>query len=112
MSQVLLLQELLQRDQLEAVEVNTVDRCQGRDWACVIMSLVRSNDRQLVGEILTDWRRLNVALSRAKTKLVVVCDRRTIASIPAWREFVLLCSSRQWIYSLPVNWKEALERDP
>lgn len=53
------------------VEVHTVDRFQGRDKHVIIMSLVRSNAANDVGELLKDWRRLNVAISRARCKLVL-----------------------------------------
>ncbi len=52
------------------VEVHTVDRFQGRDKHVIILSLVRSNAASDVGELLKDWRRLNVAISRARCKLV------------------------------------------
>ncbi|KAL3913246.1 MAG: hypothetical protein SGPRY_008052, partial [Prymnesium sp.] len=38
----------------------TVDRCQGQDFDCCILSLVRSNQRSDIGQLLKDWRRLNV----------------------------------------------------
>ncbi len=52
------------------VEVHTVDRFQGRDKHVIVLSLVRSNATNDVGELLKDWRRLNVAISRARCKLV------------------------------------------
>ena len=54
------------------VEIHTADKFQGRDKEVVVLSLVRSNDANNVGELLQDWRRVNVALTRAKTKLVIV----------------------------------------
>ncbi|KAG0333074.1 Tripartite DNA replication factor [Podila horticola] len=53
------------------LDIHTVDRFQGKDKDCVIVSLVRSNNDQEVGELLKDWRRINVAFTRAKKKLVV-----------------------------------------
>jgi len=55
------------------VEVDTVDRFQGRDKECVLLSFVSHNARGEIGKLLTDWRRINVALTRAKSKLVRVC---------------------------------------
>ena len=55
-----------------------MDKCQGRDYACVVLSLVRSNGDGSIGALLSDWRRLNVAFSRAKRKLIVVGSRSTL----------------------------------
>uniref|UniRef100_A0A669CQN7 DNA replication ATP-dependent helicase/nuclease n=1 Tax=Oreochromis niloticus TaxID=8128 RepID=A0A669CQN7_ORENI len=57
---------LLQSPAFTGVEVNTVDRYQGRDKSLIILSFVRST----LGELLKDWRRLNVAITRAKHKLL------------------------------------------
>ncbi|XP_075072554.1 DNA replication ATP-dependent helicase/nuclease DNA2 [Mixophyes fleayi] len=55
-----------------AVEVNTVDKYQGRDKSIIIVSFVRSNIDGKLGDLLKDWRRLNVALTRAKHKLIML----------------------------------------
>ena len=62
----------------DRVEVNTIDRYQGRDKDCIIISLVRSNSRRVVGELLKDWRRTNVAITRAKRKMVLVGSAQTL----------------------------------
>lgn len=54
------------------VEVDTIDRFQGRDKDVVIVSLVRSNDQGSLGRLLSDLRRVNVMLTRAKRKLIFV----------------------------------------
>ena len=70
----------LLREPLEplGVEADTVDGFQGREKEAVIISLVRSN---LEGEIgfLADTRRMNVALTRARRKLLVIGDSATIS---------------------------------
>src|SRR5262249_3431500 len=55
------------------IEVNTVDAFQGRERDLIIYSAVRSNPRGDIG-FLSDVRRLNVALSRAREFLVIVGD--------------------------------------
>ena len=66
---------------LSAVEVATVDASQGREAEAVIVSLVRSNRRRAVG-FLADARRLNVAMTRARRHLALVCDPSTVGSDP------------------------------
>uniref|UniRef100_A0A8C9WBK6 DNA replication ATP-dependent helicase/nuclease DNA2 n=1 Tax=Scleropages formosus TaxID=113540 RepID=A0A8C9WBK6_SCLFO len=63
---------LLGDSAFSAVEVNTVDKYQGRDKSVVIVSFVRSHTEGYVGELLKDWRRLNVAVTRAKHKLIML----------------------------------------
>ncbi|KAJ4460330.1 putative DNA replication ATP-dependent helicase/nuclease DNA2 [Paratrimastix pyriformis] len=66
-------------DAPEAVEVHTVDKFQGREKRCVVFCFVRSNTTGAVGDLLQDWRRLNVALTRARHKLILVGSWRTIS---------------------------------
>ncbi|PQE17576.1 hypothetical protein CJF30_00009553 [Rutstroemia sp. NJR-2017a BBW] len=58
--------------------MHTADRFQGRDKEVVVLGLVRSNEGGNIGELLRDWRRINVAFTRAKTKLLVVGSRGTL----------------------------------
>ncbi|PQO44377.1 AAA domain-containing protein [Blastopirellula marina] len=68
----------LLREKLPAgVECDSVDGFQGREQEVVICSLVRSNDRGEIG-FLADVRRMNVAMTRAKRKLIVIGDSSTI----------------------------------
>uniref|UniRef100_A0A6Q2X5L2 DNA replication ATP-dependent helicase/nuclease DNA2 n=1 Tax=Esox lucius TaxID=8010 RepID=A0A6Q2X5L2_ESOLU len=60
------------------VEVNTVDKYQGRDKCVIVVSFVRSNPEGNLGELLKDWRRLNVAITRAKHKLLMVGSAPTL----------------------------------
>mmetsp|Transcript_6497 Transcript_6497/g.8514 ORF Transcript_6497/g.8514 Transcript_6497/m.8514 type:complete len:193 (+) Transcript_6497:5-583(+) len=53
------------------LEVHTIDKYQGRDKSCIFISLVRSNLDRKVGNLLRDWRRINVAFTRAKSKLIL-----------------------------------------
>ncbi|KAJ1283557.1 hypothetical protein BS78_03G137600 [Paspalum vaginatum] len=61
------------------VEVSTIDSFQGREADAVIISMVRSNSLGAVG-FLGDSRRMNVAITRAKSHVVVVCDSSTICN--------------------------------
>nr|WP_302416651.1 AAA domain-containing protein [uncultured Romboutsia sp.] len=61
------------------VEIDTVDAFQGRETDIVIYSIVRSNQEGNIG-FLSDARRLNVALSRAKELLIIVGDSQCVTS--------------------------------
>lgn len=69
------------------IEVDSVDGFQGREKELVILSLVRSNVEGELG-FLTDTRRMNVAMTRARRKLVVIGDSSTLSSIPFYKRFI------------------------
>lgn len=62
-----------------SIEVKSVDGYQGRERDVIIFSAVRSNRQGRIG-FLNDWRRMNVALTRAKSALLVVADLDTLAA--------------------------------
>uniref|UniRef100_A0A452TNP0 DNA replication ATP-dependent helicase/nuclease DNA2 n=1 Tax=Ursus maritimus TaxID=29073 RepID=A0A452TNP0_URSMA len=70
--QLKIINDLLFHSSLRMVEVNTVDKYQGRDKSIILVSFVRSNKDGPLGELLKDWRRLNVAITRAKHKLILL----------------------------------------
>lgn len=86
-----------------AVEMHTADKFQGRDKEVVVLSLVRSNEKQNVGDLLKDWRRVNVAFTRARTKLLVVGSAGTLNGNDLLRKFVSLMQGNGWLYDLPKN---------
>jgi len=69
------------------LEIKSVDGYQGREKEAVVLSLVRSNGRGEVG-FLGETRRLNVAVTRARRHLAVICDSETVKSDKFLREFV------------------------
>lgn len=68
----------LERESSLGLEISTIDRYQGRDKEVVILSLVRSNKEGKCSRLLKDYRRLNVAFSRAKKKLIMVGSFETL----------------------------------
>lgn len=75
-----------------ALEIDSVDSFQGREKEAVILSLVRSNVEGEMG-FLTDTRRMNVAMTRARRKLVVIGDSSTLSHIPFYRDFIAYAES-------------------
>ncbi|WP_418698551.1 AAA domain-containing protein [Bacteroides sp.] len=67
--------------------VNTVDGFQGQERDVIFISLVRANDEGQIG-FLNDLRRMNVAITRARMKLVILGEAATLAHHPFYRKFM------------------------
>jgi superfamily I DNA and/or RNA helicase len=70
------------------LRISTVDSFQGQECEIVFISLVRSNDECNLG-FLKDYRRMNVAMTRAKERLIVVGDSVTFGNDPFFGAFLL-----------------------
>ena len=70
-----------------AIEIDTVDGFQGREKEAIVISLVRSNTTGEVG-FLSDTRRTNVALTRARRKLIAIGDSSTLANHEFYRRLL------------------------
>ena len=100
----------LRRMKKAGLEISTIDRYQGRDKAAIVISLVRSNTEGKSGRLLEDFRRLNVAISRAKRKLIIVGSMKTLTKGSDVLRPLLQSMSRQgWVESLPRNAIEMYE---
>ena len=66
------------------ISVNTVDGFQGQERDVIIISLVRSNDEGQIG-FLRDLRRMNVAITRARMKVIILGDHHTLTKHPFYR---------------------------
>ena len=71
----------------ERLTIDTIDGFQGQERDLILISLVRSNARGEIG-FLSDTRRMNVALTRARRKLIVIGDSATLGVHPFYREFL------------------------
>lgn len=80
------------------VEVKSVDGFQGREKEAVILSLVRSNDDGEVG-FLSENCRINVAITRAKRHLAVICDSNTVSHSNFLKSFIQYCEEKGEIRS-------------
>ena len=72
-----------QHNKFDGVEIDTVDAFQGREKEMIVFSAVRSNQENNIG-FLRDLRRLNVALTRAKRKMIFIGDSSTICNYEAY----------------------------
>ncbi|KAJ2308851.1 DNA replication endonuclease-helicase Dna2 [Coemansia sp. RSA 2706] len=83
------------------IEMHTVDRYQGRDADVIVVSWVRSNSAGAIGELLRDWRRINVAITRARDKLIMVGSRSTLARSPLLRAMVDILAADNCVVRIP-----------
>jgi predicted DNA helicase len=97
--QVLHLEELLREDPLLAplllsrqITISTIDGFQGQERDVIYISLVRSNAKHEIG-FLQDYRRMNVAMTRARMVLVVVGDSATIGHNKFYQQFLDYCAA-------------------
>lgn len=91
--QVLHMQKAIEEDAVLAelpLSINTIDGFQGQERDVVYISLVRSNGKGEIG-FLKDYRRMNVAMTRARKKLIVVGDSATIGNDGFYGAFLDYC---------------------
>ncbi|KAL2536670.1 DNA replication helicase [Forsythia ovata] len=76
--------KLIQEAVSAPVEIHTIDKYQGRDKDCILVSFVRSSQNPGIStsSLLGDWHRINVALTRAKKKLIMVGSCRSLSKVP------------------------------
>ena len=75
------------QEYLSKISVNTIDSFQGQERDIVYISLTRSNAEGAIG-FLSDIRRMNVAMTRARKKLVVIGDSATLANSTFYADFI------------------------
>ena len=72
------------------ISVNTVDGFQGQERDVILVSLVRSNEEGQIG-FLRDLRRMNVAITRARMKLIILGDVKTLTKHPFYKKLWEYC---------------------
>lgn len=90
--QSILLKEIIAADAYldairPAIHVHTIDSFQGQEKDIIYISLTRSNSNQQIG-FLSDIRRMNVAMTRAKKKLIVIGDSATVGEHDFYKTFL------------------------
>jgi superfamily I DNA and/or RNA helicase len=101
--QVRLLRELMPTYPVLAVHaanitINTIDSFQGQERDIVCLSLVRSNSERTIG-FLADIRRMNVAMTRARKKLLLVGDGATLSRLPFYTDLIAYAAEREAYHS-------------
>lgn len=76
------------------ISVNTIDSFQGQERDIVYISMTRSNPEGQIG-FLSDIRRMNVAMTRARKKLVIVGDSATLSQFPFYANFIAYAEQHQ-----------------
>jgi superfamily I DNA and/or RNA helicase len=71
----------------QKITINTIDSFQGQERDIIYISLTRSNSAQQIG-FLTDIRRMNVAMTRARSKLVIIGDGSTLSKSPFYLDLM------------------------
>lgn len=99
--QVSVIKRELRERGLEAVHVSTVDGFQGAESDIVVLSFVRGHGCMGLG-FLKDFRRLNVALTRARLSLVVLLDVEALSADPTWDVAALCQDARKRGIMLPA----------
>eukprot|EP01018_Ginkgo_biloba_P039983 Gb_09620 [translate_table: standard] len=102
-SQVDLIRRLGTEACLPTLEVHTIDKYQGRDKDCILVSFVRSNNqtKSSGSSLLADWHRINVAITRAKKKLIMIGSQKTLSTTPLLRLLIEQVEEDNGLLHLP-----------
>ena len=84
----------------EDLEVDTLDGIQGREKELVLVSLTRNNPEGNIG-FLKDLKRLNVSITRARRKLIIISDSRTVCTDETYNSFYDFVSHQRII--IPID---------
>ncbi|KAI0910030.1 P-loop containing nucleoside triphosphate hydrolase protein [Ustulina deusta] len=90
------------KESYKEVEVASVDAFQGREKDFIVLSCVRSNDNQGIG-FLSDPRRLNVALTRAKFGVVIIGNPKVLSKHDLWHNLLVHFKERKCLVEGPLT---------
>ena len=105
-SQVQLLRKLIRQSNFlkpihKQISVNTVDGFQGQERDVILISMVRGNDEGRIG-FLNDLRRMNVAITRARMKLIVIGDTNTLSHNKFYAKLIKHISEKGLLLTEPA----------
>jgi ATP-dependent RNA/DNA helicase IGHMBP2 len=87
-----------------SVTINTIDSFQGQERDMVYISMTRSNAESIIG-FLSDIRRMNVAMTRARKKLVITGDSATLSQLPFYADFIAYAQERNaYVSAWELGW--------
>src|SRR6202007_2576619 len=90
------------KEHYKEIEVASVDAFQGREKDFIVLSCVRSNDHQGIG-FLSDPRRLNVALTRAKYGVVILGNPKVLSKHPLWYQLLVMYKEKGCLVEGPLG---------
>ncbi|KAM7250769.1 hypothetical protein ACFE04_022652 [Oxalis oulophora] len=83
----------------QVVDINTVDGFQGREKVVVIFSCVRANEKKSIG-FVSDFRRMNVGITRAKSSVLVVGSASTLRNDEHWNNLIESAEKRNTLFKV------------
>eukprot|EP00834_Sanchytrium_tribonematis_P000162 NODE_4_length_77007_cov_1.156642.p2 type:complete len:947 gc:universal NODE_4_length_77007_cov_1.156642:45835-48675(+) len=93
------------KTQISDVELATIDRWQGREKQVIIFDTVKTKDSN-IGKLLLEWRRINVAFTRARVKLIIIGSVELLSgenSNAFWKDCIKYLTNFGFIEPLPSN---------
>jgi len=83
----------------QSLLIDTIDRFQGSDRELVIFGLTHCPRDTKLGQIVRDWRRINVALTRSKRKLILISSVSALkaSKTPVLEKLITLLAEKKWI---------------
>lgn len=78
------------------MEVLTIDKAQGIDDDLIVMCCSERNLKQM--ELLNNWKRVNVALTRAKKKLLLIGSVEKLKGLKFMNSIIVLLERKNWVY--------------
>lgn len=92
------LKECFDNQNIKDVYIETIDRSQGIEKSLIILSLVRHNPKGDISSIMKNEKRLNVAITRAKHKIIIIGSHSTHVKVDMWSHlFKLISENGKWI---------------